>query len=200
MKNIYYVYEHVRLDNDQIFYVGKGKNERYQSKRNRNKHWHNIVNKAGFISKILFDNLDEELALLCEQELISKYKFLKYNLVNYTDGGQGVSGLKHSKESRHKMSNSQKKRFASESTWNKGKPWSDEIKDKLSKAHLGKDTWNKGKTGIYSIESLNKMSKAKLGVFQSYFWWTNGVTDTRSPECPGDGWVRGRVNRHGTKL
>jgi hypothetical protein len=28
MAEIYYVYEHIRLDTNQVFYVGKGKNKR----------------------------------------------------------------------------------------------------------------------------------------------------------------------------
>jgi hypothetical protein len=26
-------------------------------------------------------------------------------------------------------------------------------------------------------------------------WWTNGVSETRAKECPGEGWVRGRLKR-----
>lgn len=29
----YYVYEHIRLDNNTCFYVGKGRGERYKSKK-----------------------------------------------------------------------------------------------------------------------------------------------------------------------
>jgi hypothetical protein len=37
MAEIYYVYEHIRLDTNQVFYVGKGKNKKW---------WTNgIVNK-----------------------------------------------------------------------------------------------------------------------------------------------------------
>jgi len=36
-------------------------------------------------------------------------------------------------------------------------------KQKMSKAKKGKPPWNKGKTGIYSIETLNKMSLCKQG-------------------------------------
>ena len=141
--------------------VGKGKGNRCNQKKGRNNYWHKIVNKHGFNSQIVIDNLDEELALLCEQELISKYKFLKYNLANYTEGGEGISGYKHTTESKLKMSESQKKRFSSGSTWNKGIPCSDEIKNKLSKSHKGKDTWNKGKTGVQpkSLETKMKISQ-----------------------------------------
>ena len=24
-------------------------------------------------------------------------------------------------------------------------------------------------------------------------WWNNGINETQSRECPGDGWVRGRL-------
>lgn len=42
------VYKHIRLDTNQVFYIGVGKTDkRPYSKIYRNKHWHNVVNKAG---------------------------------------------------------------------------------------------------------------------------------------------------------
>lgn len=37
-----------------------------------------------------------------------------------------------------------------------------------------------------------KGGKKGGAVTGKYFWWTNGSSVTRSPECPGEGWRRGR--------
>ena len=66
-----YVYKHIRLDTNTIFYIGVGSDSGYyraNSKRSRNKHWLNIVNKADYRVEIIYDNLDFELALLIEIE------------------------------------------------------------------------------------------------------------------------------------
>lgn len=46
---------------------------------------------------------------------------------------------------------------------NKGKKFSIEWKKKLSESHKGRDVWNKGKHGIYSEETLKKMSESSKG-------------------------------------
>lgn len=47
--------------------------------------------------------------------------------------------------------------------WNKGIPFSEDSKRRMSEAHIGHIPWNKGKTGIYSEETIEKMRKAKIG-------------------------------------
>ena len=49
MNNVYYVYVHYKLSDGTPFYIGKGKDYRHNSKKNRNNYWKNIVNKHGFI-------------------------------------------------------------------------------------------------------------------------------------------------------
>ena len=92
-----YVYEHIRNDNGAIFYVGKGKEYRSTSKRNRNRYWQNTVAKCGgFKVNYLAKNIDDELAYLCEQERIDQLKRLGINLTNLTVGGEGAgSGKDH---------------------------------------------------------------------------------------------------------
>lgn len=192
---MYYVYVHIRQDTNQIFYVGKGKENRCFSKNNRNKHWKHITESVSYKVNIIASDLEEELAFLCETEMIAKLKHLKINLVNYTDGGEGVSGLKHSEESKKKMSAKQKGRLAGEKNPFYGKTHNDETKQKMSAKKVGTTPWNLNKTEIYSNETKKKMSEAKLGLFQSYIWWNNGVKNTRSPTCPGDGWVMGVLRK-----
>ena len=50
-----------------------------------------------------------------------------------------------------------------EKNHNYGRKFTPEMRRKMSEAALGRAPWNKGKTGIYSPETLEKMSLAKLG-------------------------------------
>ena len=101
---MFYVYEHIRLDTNQVFYVGKGSSERINSKRDRNIYWNNIVNKCiNFKSNILLETNDEDFSFFVEEEVIDLYKKRGIKLSNLTNGGEGISGLKHSKESKEKM-------------------------------------------------------------------------------------------------
>ena len=121
LSNSFYVYEHLRPDNMQVFYVGKGKGKRAKSKFDRNNYWHNIVNKHGFMVKFIATNIDEELAFLVEQERIDQLKKLNISLVNMTNGGEGSSGLKMPKSAKDKISKT-----------HKGKKLSNEQKEKMS--------------------------------------------------------------------
>lgn len=125
VENIYYVYclrrpdkfmpEKFAPDNNYlIFYIGKGKNDRYKvhlSTYDTNSYKNNIINKihklcAEIICEKLYENLTEEEAFEKEKELIRFYGRIDNGtgiLVNRTDGGDGASGHKHSKESKEKI-------------------------------------------------------------------------------------------------
>ena len=61
--NSAYVYVHLRLKSGVPFYVGKGSGKRIDDKKQRNKHWTNIVCKDGGCKKIkIASNIDDELA------------------------------------------------------------------------------------------------------------------------------------------
>lgn len=91
-----------------LFYIGKGSKKRAYAKDNRNQHWTNIVKKHGFQVKTLAKWADESDALLHEQFLIACFKDMGHKLANVTDGGEGISGHKHSAEAKTKMSAFQK--------------------------------------------------------------------------------------------
>ena len=84
------VYRHIRLDKNEVFYIGIGNEKRPYTKKSRNKYWHNIVNKTEYRVDILFDDLSWEEACEKETEFIKLYgrKDLgKGTLVNMSDGG-----------------------------------------------------------------------------------------------------------------
>jgi len=172
------VYEHLRNDTNEVFYVGIGEDEkRAYCKYNRNLYWNNIVNKHGYTINIIHNNIYWEDACEIEKELIAKYGRIDLglgNLVNMTDGGDGVFGLVHSEETRQKISEALKGeknhmfgKTPSEETRqkmseaNKGKTPSEETRQKMSEALKGGKNHMFGKT--HSEETRQKMSEAHKG-------------------------------------
>lgn len=109
MNKEFYVYLYWRLDTNEVFYVGKGKGDRWRrlGKDRRNNHFKNIVSKYPIAVEIVKDNLTEQEALDIEcwliNELVLEYGFSidipnnrssekGYHLVNCTWGGDGTSG------------------------------------------------------------------------------------------------------------
>jgi hypothetical protein len=88
----FYVYVHRRKSDGQIFYVGKGTRDRAWARDGRNSHWRNVVSKHGFTHHIISRFSSEVCAFSLERALIGFYG--RKNLVNKTDGGEGVSGHK----------------------------------------------------------------------------------------------------------
>jgi hypothetical protein len=100
----HFVYSHIRPDTEQIFYIGKGTSRRVDSALGRSQYWNNVVNKAnGFKSTILAKCDDESIALGYEKILIKKLREEGIKLCNITNGGEGVSGYKHSAEALEKI-------------------------------------------------------------------------------------------------
>jgi len=168
------------------FYIGKGKDSRYISHLRNYKLKKNDSFLSRKINKILkngcspyitklYENLTEKEAHSIEIELIDiigRRCVGKGSLVNITCGGEGISGFKHSDETREKMS------LKGEKHPNWGKPRSKETRNKISKAltlnnpmhnplvvekvrlqNLGKTPWNKGLSA--SDVSKKRMSESK---------------------------------------
>lgn len=87
--NDYYVYIHRRGDNNEVFYVGKGRGARAKSKANRNTWWNNINNKCGFTVEYSETDMSEESAWDLEIELIKFYRENGHKLCNISSGGEG---------------------------------------------------------------------------------------------------------------
>jgi hypothetical protein len=103
MERKYYVYVWYRKTDDKPFYVGKGQSNRYTFLHNRNNFFMNMYNKHGGYAKKVRENLTEIEAFQLEKALIKEYK-KKFKMTNITDGGEGVSGLNHSKKTRETLS------------------------------------------------------------------------------------------------
>ena len=172
------VYQHIRKDNNQVFYIGIGSNnKRAYCEQGRNKYWNRIVKKYGYNVEIIYPDLTWELACNMEKYLIKNYgrKDLSTGeLVNLTDGGEGTIGVKWSEEFKLNMSNITKGRVFSEKHKLKlkearkkqippglGKKASNETKKKLSELNLGKNNPMFGK--IMSEENKLKISERLKG-------------------------------------
>lgn len=124
MQNNICVYRHRRVDNNSIFYVGLGSENRPYIAHNRNKWWHNITNKTDYEVEVLAKNLNYDDAKELEMLLIEEYgrKDLKLgNLVNLTNGGEGNQGWNPSIITREKMRNNNLGRIMSEDSRKKCK-------------------------------------------------------------------------------
>lgn len=143
-----YVYLHRRLDTDEVFYIGIGKTKnRHSSKYRRNKYWNNIVNKSGFESEIIYNDLTWESALNFEIFLIQLYgrKDLGTGvLCNMTDGGEGTLNRQHTDEAKLKISNANKGRKSSR----KGSKISEDTRNKMINSKLGVANMKKRKVVI----------------------------------------------------
>lgn len=125
----YCVYKHVRLDNNEVFYIGIGNKHRPYNTTHRNKWWKKISKKTNHDVFVLCDNLTKEEACEIERYLIKFYgrKDLGLGtLCNMTDGGEGPFGIKRSKETKDKIRNH-----------NLNKVLSDETKNKISLSKKG---------------------------------------------------------------
>lgn len=164
----YFVYRHVRLDTNEVFYIGVG--TKYIDKRRadsnpyrrafltacRNSFWKNIVAKTKYEVHIIYEADSYEIIEEKEKEFIKLYgrKDLKLgSLCNLTDGGKGQKNVhfkKHSDETKKKMSDAAK-----------GRKFTEEHKEKLRIAKLANPVryWKDKK---FSDEHKTNLSKPKI--------------------------------------
>ena len=103
-----YVYKHIRLDSEEIFYIGIAtRKDRATSKSKRKKHWNNIVNLHGYRVEYIKKGITLDEAKALEIQLIAEYGRESNGgiLTNITPGGDGRFGIPtiHSDETKHKI-------------------------------------------------------------------------------------------------
>ena len=161
MERNYKLYVHIAPNGKR--YYGITKQEPEQRWRNgrgykNNEYFTRAIDKYGWDNIqhiVLHEELDEDEAKELEQYMIQWYytnnKRYGYNI---TSGGEGANGLKHSEETRKKISEALKGKLAGENHPMYGKHLTEETKKKLSEA---------GKDRIVSEETRKKLSEINKG-------------------------------------
>jgi hypothetical protein len=88
-----------------------------------------------------------------------------------------------------------------------------ETKDKISLAHMGKVSSNETRQKLslsqkarWTAErkALRSQQQKQLGTIppslKGMLWWSDGTTSVRAKECPGEGFIRGRIGWKNPKV
>ena len=174
------LYRHIRLDKNEPFYIGIGKNNKRAREKDtyrRNNIWNLIVSKTEYEIEILFEHDDYNFIKEKEKEFIKLYGRINKKtgcLANMTDGGDGTLGKILTQENKYILSKSKKKYWEN----NKHKHLGDnnvsrrkDVREKLSITLSGIKNGMYGKIGElnhfygkkHNIESLKKMSDSRKG-------------------------------------
>lgn len=186
MKPIGWIYLTTNLANGKI-YIGqhvissdKRANATYIGSGIKIKRALNKYGKENFKRKILKLCYTQKELNTWEYVYIKKYKSQDKNIgYNIADGDILSSNCNPAKlpEVRKKMSESRKGRFAGKNHWNYGKHRTDEVKEKLRKAHIGfrhseeskrKMSENNAKNNLgkhLSEETRRKISESRIGKY-----------------------------------
>lgn len=161
LKGKYYIYKHIRLDTNEIFYIGIGtstkiKNpyERSKQRYNRNKIWRSIVKRTDYKVEIIESSNDYNYIKEKEKELISLYGQIIYEtgtLCNITKGGEGRLGVPCSSE--HKEKN---------------RKFMIELNNKRGKVREGKLVINT-ETGIFYDSIKQAYESCPVGYFRYFY-------------------------------
>ena len=162
---IYYVYAWYIKSTNEVFHVGKGKNNRYLDIRtHRNQYFINIVSKHkdDVDVRILQENLTNDEALKLEKETIAKYKKLGQCKTNIHEGGCGGNTGKYDDPERsRKLSIAASKRTGERNSMY-GKHHSEKTKKILHDKNIGKKISEEHRQKLIAANTGRKKSKKEL--------------------------------------
>lgn len=159
------IYQYRDLETDDVVYIGRdsniGINKRHiahlspsaYNKQPFNRVIQNNPNRYKYEVICQYDDLsDDELNYLEIKEIL-KHKFLYDEIpkFNYTIGGDGISGYRHTDETKRKMAENNARYW-------KGKTRSEETRKKISEANSGENNYMYGNK--QSDETKNKRSES----------------------------------------
>lgn len=165
MKNSYYIYKHT-FPNNKVYIGITSKKPEYRWGKEGKEYWYSnrkmfyAIKKYGWnniIHDILFNNLTKEEAHKKEIELIELYNSTDSKMgYNLSTGGHGFNGLKHTNETKTKISVAIKEHFSS-----------DEARQRLRDSHKGKVHTEEEKTKIRDAQIQRMKSieaREKIGL------------------------------------
>lgn len=173
--NCFYVYEWYIKDTMEVFYVGKGKGDRYLEVKRRNKMFKDMYSTHDCDVRKIKEGLTEEEAFDLEVETIKYYKEnTSYRLSNQTIGGSGGNTRKYYNEEQlreySKRASAKRKGRINQGENNPmyGKSWKDnkteeeiaEVIEKIRKSNLGKKRSEELRRKM-SISAKNREHKLK---------------------------------------
>ena len=190
----YYVYQHIREDKNEIFYIGIGTKSKQDLKYNTyrrascihkdNNIWLKIVAKTNWKFEILFESNDRKEVEQMEIDLIAKYgrKCDKTGqLCNLTLGGESNLGYKHTEEAIKKISEKAKRKRGYSNI-----NYTPELKEKLS--NIQKEIANRPDKIEYRRElakgnSYRSISASLEDLETGNIWSANSIKEL-SKICP----------------
>jgi len=132
-----------------------------------------------------------------KKEVVRKLGYISYNCINewikeleldisHFTNNLGTKHTDETKENMRKVKLGEKNPFY-------GKTHTDEIKVKMSNDRIGEKNAFYGKT--HSDETKQKIREKNKEKMKGQLWWNNRQIEKRGVECPGYGWIRGRIKK-----
>ena len=94
-KKEFYIYKWFIIETGFVFYIGKGKDNRYKSMKKRNPYFLNIVKKYNCDVEIIEYCENEEIAFEKEKQYIKDFKEKGMATANFHEGGLGGDVFKY---------------------------------------------------------------------------------------------------------
>lgn len=182
----HFVYRHIRIDTNEVFYIGCGNmNQGYPSraikKTSRNKTWFEITNETEWYSELIYQTNDLDEMYEKEKEFIKLYKPMDDGgtLCNRSYGG--FKGSKLTEVKKREMSIDLKEHHKNNEHPLKGRPKSEEHKQILSEKSVNKKTIYCESNGK-EYESIKKCIEDIFGVFKKSY--ENGIRNNTKINKP----------------
>jgi hypothetical protein len=170
-----YVYEHIRKDTNEVFYVGIGSDNKFYrafSTDGRNHLWEEVVEDTDYEIKIIERDIDWETACRIEKTLIKKYGRIYFGdgiLTNLTEGGEGFK-KPHSEETKLKISKT-----------TKGKTYEERYGEE--KARELKDLRQQKQKEIWESRSNKEVDRIKKKISKGNVGTQKNHPDVECPHC-----------------